>query len=634
MAPLPQYAGESRSIPAEIDVTRNDLILALVAILAWIAPAGADDLIINGDFENGLDSWHPIGPVSISLEELDPESGCCSARIGARTSAWNGIGQWVTDLLVPGRSYAISARIRVANGDDELVTVKLRQIDESGTRWLSLAEGRGRSDAWRSIKGAFTYQPSGAVESLRYYVSGAPAGVDILVDSLRLVELAPFTMDQADQRIEAHRKRNIEFRILDADDCPVAGADLDIRQTSHAFAFGTVINRNHMDNATYKQFIADNFEWGVMENAAKWRQNQWSPGPPDYTDADEIVAFCRENDILLRGHCITWANPIRVPDWVVPLEPKALRTAVEERIDDVVAHFEDDFLHWDVNNEMIANTFFADRLGSAFRAEMFQRARSVDPDVTLMVNDYNVITSNRQSALLHQVEDLEALSAGVDALGAQGHFNEAPAPEVLDRRLDHLAESGLPIWITEYDCTVAEIEARADALERNYRTAFSHPGVSGILMWGFWEGSLNSGPDAALVDLDWTVNAAGLRYQALMDEWTTLAQGTSDSDGRFDCRGFHGSYSLTIQHDGRTTETGFTLEPGDEPLAITISLQSGSSCIDCPEDLDRDGIIDGADLSLLLGGWGTSSARIDLDSNGTIDGADLAILLAAWGSCP
>jgi len=52
----------------------------------------------------------------------------------------------------------------------------------------------------------------------------------------------------------------------------------------------------------------------------------------------------------------------------------------------------------------------------------------------------------------------------------------------------------------------------------------------------------------------------------------------------------------------------------------------------CAGDLDSNGIVDGADLGLLLGEWGFNGAG-DLDGNGTIDGADLGILLAAWGPC-
>lgn len=51
-----------------------------------------------------------------------------------------------------------------------------------------------------------------------------------------------------------------------------------------------------------------------------------------------------------------------------------------------------------------------------------------------------------------------------------------------------------------------------------------------------------------------------------------------------------------------------------------------------PEDLDRNGRVDGADLTILLGSWGTSDAVADLDGNGVVDGADLTRLFSEWTS--
>ncbi len=56
------------------------------------------------------------------------------------------------------------------------------------------------------------------------------------------------------------------------------------------------------------------------------------------------------------------------------------------------------------------------------------------------------------------------------------------------------------------------------------------------------------------------------------------------------------------------------------------------SCEPCP-DLNHDGIVDGADLGILLAGWGASGDS-DLNTDGVTNGADLGILLAQWGqSC-
>lgn len=52
----------------------------------------------------------------------------------------------------------------------------------------------------------------------------------------------------------------------------------------------------------------------------------------------------------------------------------------------------------------------------------------------------------------------------------------------------------------------------------------------------------------------------------------------------------------------------------------------------CPADLDVNGIVDGADLGILLGNWGGTGTG-DLDASGSVDGADLGALIGQWGLC-
>ncbi|MFO0963964.1 MAG: cellulose binding domain-containing protein [Phycisphaerales bacterium] len=47
-------------------------------------------------------------------------------------------------------------------------------------------------------------------------------------------------------------------------------------------------------------------------------------------------------------------------------------------------------------------------------------------------------------------------------------------------------------------------------------------------------------------------------------------------------------------------------------------------------DINGDGRVDGADLGLLLGAWGSASPAADVDRTGHVDGADLGVLLGAW----
>lgn len=68
--------------------------------------------------------------------------------------------------------------------------------------------------------------------------------------------------------------------------------------------------------------------------------------------------------------------------------------------------------------------------------------------------------------------------------------------------------------------------------------------------------------------------------------------------------------------------------------AITLTYVIGAP--PCPADIapeGGDGVVDGADLGVLLGAWAESGSSADFNGDGTVDGADLGTLLGAWGPC-
>jgi len=96
-----------------------------------------------------------------------------------------------------------------------------------------------------------------------------------------------------------------------------------------------------------------------------------------------------------------------------------------------------------------------------------------------------------------------------------------------------------------------------------------------------------------------------------------------------------GSYALsgTIgQHEaGKMSGGNFTLVGG---FWACPASPSEPKC-PTPGDLNCDGVVDGADLLILLSAWGECPAPndcpADLNNDGSVDGADLLILLSNWG---
>ncbi|MBL9147552.1 MAG: hypothetical protein JNM94_02555 [Phycisphaerae bacterium] len=72
---------------------------------------------------------------------------------------------------------------------------------------------------------------------------------------------------------------------------------------------------------------------------------------------------------------------------------------------------------------------------------------------------------------------------------------------------------------------------------------------------------------------------------------------------------------------------------GDFEAISSIGLVQGPGPGPCLADLNGDGIVDGADLAIVLGSWGDDAVG-DLTGDGVVDGADLGVLLGAWGPCP
>lgn len=76
---------------------------------------------------------------------------------------------------------------------------------------------------------------------------------------------------------------------------------------------------------------------------------------------------------------------------------------------------------------------------------------------------------------------------------------------------------------------------------------------------------------------------------------------------------------------------------GNPNIAIPAWFCTPTVAETCAGDLNGDGTVDAADLSVLLGNWGVwnpASPDTDLTNDGMTDAADLSVLLGGWGTCP
>jgi len=116
------------------------------------------------------------------------------------------------------------------------------------------------------------------------------------------------------------------------------------------------------------------------------------------------------------------------------------------------------------------------------------------------------------------------------------------------------------------------VVAVVDAEGRPLIAMFSHPSVVGVQLWGFWENA-HWIPRAAMYRANWSEKPNARAYKSLvLDQWRTRTHGTTDEQGTWRTRGFHGEHVVTVEHGGHRYEQVFTLRAGEAAPTVRVPL--------------------------------------------------------------
>lgn len=355
------------------------------------------------------------------------------------------------------------------------------------------------------------------------------------------------------------------------------GVAVKVEQTRHEFWFGAALANQAFDgrmpaaDATrYREVFLANFNSAVTENALKWLSMEPRQGQVDYRTVDAMLAWTDAHRIPLRGHNIYWGIEKFVPQWLKAMDNATLHRTLEARGHDIGRRYRGRFAEYDLNNEMIHGNYYADRLGAGITKEMAGWVKQEDPAAQLYLNDYDITTGRRLDDYVAHIRDLLAQGVPITGIGVQGHLHDGTFDRAaLRHALDTLAQFDLPIRVTEFSLpgqrsrfhdqpktvmTPEEEQTTARDITDYYRICFSHPSVTGILMWGFWEGA-NWIPASSLYRRDWTPTPAGLAYRELLfKEWWTRWEGEVDESGQFETPAFFGTYAVSAGNKQTTVQ--------------------------------------------------------------------------------
>ena len=274
------------------------------------------------------------------------------------------------------------------------------------------------------------------------------------------------------------------------------------------FLIGAAVNPWTMGDEAGRALILRHFNSITAENDMKPerlldRQGTIALGDgirtaQDFTRADRMLSFARDNGIRVRFHVLCWHN--QTPRWFfaqdwqdAPDAPLADRETVlarqESYIKDVMTHVNDAFpgvvYAWDVVNEAIepdqgdpgmyrTRSPWYQTVGVDFIPAAFRAARKYqEKGQRLFYNDYNSFEPVKRDAILAVLEGLKKENL-VDGMGMQGHLllSYPPIP-LCEEAARRYAALGLELQVTELDihCPGNDAESQATLAER-YRQYF------------------------------------------------------------------------------------------------------------------------------------------------------------------
>lgn len=236
----------------------------------------------------------------------------------------------------------------------------------------------------------------------------------------------------------------------------------------------------------------------------------------DFTYGDQFIALAEQQQQLVLGAHLVWDEGFGegwTNDDLWFMDAATARRLLFDTNDALVDRYKGRVAGWIVVNEVIdaheadglrTDYPWLEILGPSVIAEAFESAHAIDPDATLVLNEFGFETdsewdraADKQEKALVVLDSLLDAGAPVHAFGIQGHLQAEGFAEKFDadgyrQFLGELADRDVEILITEMDVLddglPADIEARdqaaVDVYARYLEVALDEPAVTSVMTFG------------------------------------------------------------------------------------------------------------------------------------------------------
>lgn len=386
--------------------------------------------------------------------------------------------------------------------------------------------------------------------------------------------------EKALQRIEEIRTSPLNIKVVDAKGKPVKGANLEIALQQSDFIWGTAVKevllaKDDAESQTYKKHLKELFNTAVIENGFKAGGWTWD----EERKMNTLLSFdwLRDNGFRQRGHNLVWPAwkfNSRLTKHIASRDSASFDRYIKAQFYERMAYTKGQFIAWDVVNEYMHEKEFFRYLPHSTMVDWFKLAHELDPDAQLFINEYAMLNCVQSPQNIREyidtIQSLRSKGAPIHAIGIQGHVGRQPRnPAQVITDLDILSPVGLPVQITEFDINTSDEELQADYTRDFLIAVYSHPIVTGVILWGFWENA-HWKPDAGMFRKDWTPKGSADAWREwVTGKWKTHIWNKTDRNGILNVRGHLGSYIITVEHKGirKTVECQLRKE-GEEVVVV------------------------------------------------------------------
>ncbi|MER5643281.1 endo-1,4-beta-xylanase [Streptosporangium sp. NPDC002524] len=423
------YAADSElSLYAESSGETVGFLLDDIVVTADTDPTRSG---LTSDFETGtVQEWAPRGGSVLAAGAASARTGSYGLGVTNRQASWDGPSRNVLGRVAKGSKYTLSVWVRSAAAQSLGLSAERRLGGTPAYERVAAPRALAAGE-WTELTGTYTLAHD--VDFLSVYVESAEGTEPFDVDDFRLVYVEPKPIQTDIPAL----KDKLPFTI---------GA---------AFYRGATLGE-------HAKLITRHYESVTPGNSLKWDATEPAEGEFTFADGDHLVDWATANGLEFRGHTLVWHS--QTPAWVFEGATKEiLLRRLENHIRAVMGRYKGRIGTWDVVNEVVDENR-ADGLrrspwyeiaGLDYIRTAFRVAREVDPDATLVINDYNTEFPRKRQALYDLVRKLRAEGVPIDAVGHQLHVNvEQPPASYIEDTIEKFARLGVEQQVTELDVSV------------------------------------------------------------------------------------------------------------------------------------------------------------------------------------